>query len=243
MTCVRRMPGKKPSTVRLSKELKMYVTDPPPFIPRVFVDEKNILEWHLLMQGPNDTPFEGGWYVAKMRFPEQYPFKPPDLYMCTPNGRFETNKKLCMSMSSFHPETWNPAWNVAKVAIGMLSFLSEDEMTTGSVRTTDAQKKLFATESVEWNCTHGAYKRMFPELGDAKALDAIAEKKAETSAALEKKSDAEETGGRIDKTETDRTVDKTETDGTIDKTHETDLDRPKDDQPLATEALSRLRLE
>ena len=97
------MPKNKPSTVRLQKELKQYVADPPPFIPRVHVDEKNMLEWHLLMQGPFGTPFEGGWYVAKIKFPEQYPFKPPDLYMCTPNGRFETGKKLCMSMSSFHP--------------------------------------------------------------------------------------------------------------------------------------------
>ena len=38
------MPSKKPSTMRLTKELKQYVADPPPFIPRVHVDEKNMLE-------------------------------------------------------------------------------------------------------------------------------------------------------------------------------------------------------
>ena len=179
------MPKNKPSTVRLQKELKQYVADPPPFIPRVHVDEKNMLEWHLLMQGPFGTPYEGGWYVAKIKFPEQYPFKPPDLYMCTPNGRFETGKKLCMSMSSFHPETWNPAWNVAKVALGMLSFLLEDELTTGAIRTSDDEKRELAAASVQWNLTHGAFKRMFPELDGG--LDAIAEAKPPDADGSEKK--------------------------------------------------------
>jgi len=171
------MPSKKPSTVRLTKELKMYNSDPPPFIPKVHVDEKNLLEWHLLMQGPWDTPFEGGWYIAKIRFPEQYPFKPPDLYMMTPNGRFAMGVKLCMSMSSFHPETWNPAWNVSKVALGMLSFLIEDELTTGAVKTSDEEKRRLAKDSVEWNLTHGTFGKMFPELDGG--LDAIAEPRVE----------------------------------------------------------------
>jgi ubiquitin-conjugating enzyme E2 J2 len=190
------MPSKKPSTVRLQKELKQYVADPPPFIPRVYVNEKNVLEWHLLMQGPHDTPFEGGWYVARIKFPEQYPFKPPDLYMCTPNGRFETGKKLCMSMSSFHPETWNPSWNVSKVALGMLSFLLEDELTTGAIRTSEEQKREYAEASVAWNLAHGGFGKMFPELDGG--LETIAEKKHEkrqttTAARRDAASSTEET--------------------------------------------------
>jgi hypothetical protein len=26
--------------------------------------------------------------------------------MLTPSGRFETNKKICLSISSFHPKNW-----------------------------------------------------------------------------------------------------------------------------------------
>jgi ubiquitin-conjugating enzyme E2 J2 len=32
--------------------------------------------------------------------------------MITPNGRFETNRRLCLSISDFHPETWVPTWSV-----------------------------------------------------------------------------------------------------------------------------------
>ena len=32
--------------------------------------------------------------------------------MLTPSGRFEVNKKICLSISSFHPETWQPSWGI-----------------------------------------------------------------------------------------------------------------------------------
>lgn len=31
-------------------------------------------------------------------FPAEYPYKPPSIYMITPNGRFKPNTRLCMSM-------------------------------------------------------------------------------------------------------------------------------------------------
>jgi len=30
--------------------------------------------------------------------------------MVTRSGRFAVEKKICMSMSDFHPELWNPTW-------------------------------------------------------------------------------------------------------------------------------------
>jgi hypothetical protein len=42
---------------------------PPPYIPAVAVNERNMLEWHYLLQGPPDTPYVGGWYVGKLRYP------------------------------------------------------------------------------------------------------------------------------------------------------------------------------
>ena len=55
------------SEVRLQKELKAYFENPPPYIPLVHVNEKNILEWHFLIEGPPDSPYAGGWYIGKER--------------------------------------------------------------------------------------------------------------------------------------------------------------------------------
>ena len=41
------------------------------------------------------------------------------------SGRFQTNTRLCLSMSDFHPETWVPAWSVASILNGVMSFMLE----------------------------------------------------------------------------------------------------------------------
>jgi len=65
--------------------------------------ETNILEWHYVVRGPKGTPYEGGVYHGKLKFPKNYPFGPPSIYMLTPSGRFMPSTKLCLSMSDFHP--------------------------------------------------------------------------------------------------------------------------------------------
>lgn len=86
--------SKKASKVRLQKELKAFSQDRIPYIPRVHVNQNNILEWHFLFEGPPDTPYEGGWYVAKLKFPAEYPFKPPSIFMCTPSGRVGQHRTI-----------------------------------------------------------------------------------------------------------------------------------------------------
>ena len=87
--------------------------------------ESNILEWHYLIHGPPSSPYHNGLYHGKLVFPRDYPYRPPAIYMITPNGRFKTNTKLCLSMSDFHPETWNPLWSVSSILQGLLSFMIE----------------------------------------------------------------------------------------------------------------------
>lgn len=78
---------------------------------------------HYVVCGPENTPYEGGYYHGKLVFPKEFPFKPPAIYMITPNGRFKTNTRLCLSISDFHPDTWNPSWSVSTILTGLLSFM------------------------------------------------------------------------------------------------------------------------
>ena len=57
---------------KLQVELKAFLTSPPPFLPLVAVSEDDICVWHYLLQGPPDTPYEGGWYIGKLRFPVRH---------------------------------------------------------------------------------------------------------------------------------------------------------------------------
>lgn len=43
--------------------------------------------------------------------------------MITPSGRFETGVKICLSMSSHHPEHWQPSWSVRVALVALIAFL------------------------------------------------------------------------------------------------------------------------
>jgi ubiquitin-conjugating enzyme E2 J2 len=101
--------------------------------------------------------------MGKIKFPPAYPFKPPAIYMLTPNGRFETDRTLCLSMSEFHPESWAPAWSVSTIIKGVLSFMLEDEQTTGGLITTDATKRELAVASHVFNAAHADFRQLFAQ--------------------------------------------------------------------------------
>jgi len=147
---------------RLTKEYVVMQREPPPFV-WACPDEKNILNWNFLIRGPPDSPFDGGEFHGMLMFPPEYPFKPPGIKMLTPSGRFAPDKKICFSMSDFHPGSWNPAWSVATILTGLLSFMLSEEMTTGSVNTTDADKRVYAARSHPWNIQQRRFKEAFPD--------------------------------------------------------------------------------
>lgn len=142
------------TTPQLTREYKAITTNPPPYIT-AHPSEKNILEWHYLLTGPPATPYEGGQYWGTLVFPPDYPFKPPAIRMMTPSGRFQTSTRLCLSISDFHPKSFNPAWEVSTILIGLLSFMTSEEMTTGSIPGTERERKLLAQSSRWWNSTGG----------------------------------------------------------------------------------------
>ena len=43
--------------------------------------------------------------------------------MYTPSGRFEVNKSICLTMTDFHQESWNPVWGLQTILVGFLSFM------------------------------------------------------------------------------------------------------------------------
>ena len=54
---------------------------------------------HFVLQGPENTPFEGGLYHGMIRLNNDHPIRPPRLHMITPSGRF-TAEKYPISVSS-----------------------------------------------------------------------------------------------------------------------------------------------
>jgi len=124
-----------------------------------------MLEWHFVLHSlPEDSPYAGGCYHGKMLFPEGYPHAAPSIMMLTLNGRLETGTRLCLSMTDFHPESWNPAWSVESILVGMISFMVDDrDSGIGAVSSTDETRRHLAKESWTSNIKDEEFCELFPE--------------------------------------------------------------------------------
>lgn len=153
---------------RLQSELRSFFREDGEFRPfTVRMLEDNALEWHFTMLGPctdesnlfdttncETEPYRGGIYHGRIVFPNDYPFKPPDVLLLTPNGRFETNKKLCLSVTSYHPETWEPTFGVATVLTALRVFmLTCGNSAIGAMEVSFTVRRNLAINSKSFVCT------------------------------------------------------------------------------------------
>ena len=145
---------------RLQRELKLMQKEPVPMCV-VAPAPKNMLEWHYVLFPPSGTPYHRGEYHGRIVFPPEYPYKPPAIYMDTPSGRFTPGKSICMSMSEYHPETWNPLWSTSSILTGLLSFMLEPTPSTGTIETSESEKLQFALQSSAHNQGDNMYRILF----------------------------------------------------------------------------------
>ena len=172
------MAPSKLCVTRLTSELKAFRANPPPLAPLVHVSEKDILDWYILLEGPPSSPYEGGWFVMRIKFKPAYPFEAPAVMMLTPNGRFAENQSVCTT--EWHEENWAPQWSATTLTIWFLSFMTTNEHTIFGVRTTDEQKRSLAEKSLAWNAAQPGLLKRFPELASKEKMEALKMKKPTT---------------------------------------------------------------
>jgi ubiquitin-conjugating enzyme E2 J1 len=118
--------------------------------------DNELFHWHFTLRGPPDTNFEEGLYHGRIEFSYDYPFKPPDIYFLTPNGRYETNTKICLSITTYHPEEWKPAWTARAMLEALISTFPEKDdkiMGVGGLNVfSDEHLKALAHRSRSWAC-------------------------------------------------------------------------------------------
>jgi hypothetical protein len=76
----------------------------------------------------------------------------------TPNGRFQTNTKICLSVTGFHPEHWQPAWGARTMLIAIRDhFTTEDRGAIGYLGFSSDDRRQLARASQSYTCRGCGY--------------------------------------------------------------------------------------
>ncbi len=147
------MVSSRSTMVRLGIEWKEIEEDKFNEYYRVYPLNENLFEWHFTIAGAVATPYEGGLYHGKIILPQDYPLKPPSIVFNTPNGRFETGVTICLSITGYHPEAWQPIWGIKGALMGIIGFMSDGyAVHTGGIRSSDSDIRRLASASPSYKC-------------------------------------------------------------------------------------------
>lgn len=89
-------------------------------------DNDNILKGKALFIGPEETPYENGYYLFEFEFPPTYPQMPPKVLYCTNDGitRFNPNLyrngKVCLSMlNTWRGDQWSSCNTISSILLNI----------------------------------------------------------------------------------------------------------------------------
>ena len=85
-----------------------------------------------MIEGPEDTPYAGGFFLFAIEYPSDYPSRPPKLGFLTGDGvtRFHPNMyingKVCLSMvNTWSGEKWTACMRILNVLVVLRSLFSD----------------------------------------------------------------------------------------------------------------------
>ncbi|CDW60129.1 Ubiquitin conjugating enzyme E2 1 [Trichuris trichiura] len=86
--------------------------------------EDNILVWHALIFGPQDTPFEDGTFKVVLEFSEEYPNKPPNVRFLSKifHPNVYADGSVCLDILQ---NRWSPTYDAAAILTSIQSLLDE----------------------------------------------------------------------------------------------------------------------
>jgi len=108
---------------RVVKELKDITNDPPSGISAGPIGDE-LFHWKATMMGSEDSPYKGGVFFLDIRFPDDYPFKPPKVKFDTPIFHPNIDRKGNISLDVLNCQ-WSPALTVARILLSISSLLED----------------------------------------------------------------------------------------------------------------------
>jgi len=107
---------------RIIKETQRLMADPVPGISAV-PDEQNARYFHVIVSGPEGSPFEGGVFRLELFLPEEYPMSAPKVRFVTKIYHPNIDKlgRICLDILK---DKWSPALQIRTVLLSIQALLS-----------------------------------------------------------------------------------------------------------------------
>mmetsp|Transcript_10698 Transcript_10698/g.17507 ORF Transcript_10698/g.17507 Transcript_10698/m.17507 type:complete len:152 (+) Transcript_10698:79-534(+) len=107
---------------RIIKETQRLLTEAPPGIIAC-PDQSNLRFFHVLIDGPQTSPFEGGKFKLELFLPEEYPMAPPKVRFLTKIYHPNVDKlgRICLDILK---DKWSPALQIRTVLLSIQALLS-----------------------------------------------------------------------------------------------------------------------
>ena len=108
---------------RIQKEIKDFDKDPPTGCSAGPADG-DVFLWNALIHGPPDSPYAEGMFNLEVKFPNDYPFKPPKVTFLTKvyHPNVNSNGGICLDILK---DQWSPALTISKVLLSITSLLTD----------------------------------------------------------------------------------------------------------------------
>ena len=98
-----------------------------------YFNEENIYNVKVLIIGPDDTPYKGGFYLFDFNYPKNYPINPPKVEFISMDRRVRihpnlyTNGKICLSfLGTWAGPGWTSCLNITTILLSILSLFNDN---------------------------------------------------------------------------------------------------------------------
>jgi ubiquitin-protein ligase len=113
---------------------------------------KNIWIWHFSVTGVPGSVFGDGIYHGRIVLPSNYPAQPPRIQVWTPSGRFVPRADICLSASSYHPESWSASWTIRTLVEALRLHMITPAQEIGGINQSYEERLAKVAASRSWRC-------------------------------------------------------------------------------------------